>query len=79
MLGRTFAERAAGSPFGLWVAGDEEVFLLAFELRDATACNDVDLYRTGSVVYENLLPAASQLAPQLAVIRAVYATTRGRS
>lgn len=78
LIGRTFAERAAGTAFSPWVTGDEEVYLTAFDVIDAAANNDVELYRPGSIVKENMLPNFSSLtAGQLAAIRAAYNTVRG--
>lgn len=78
LIGRTFAERAAGTGFSPWVTGDEEVYLTAFDVIDAAANNDVELYRPGSIVKENQLPNFSSLtAGQLAAIRAAYNTVRG--
>jgi hypothetical protein len=80
LLGRTFAERAAGTAFGPWATSDDECFIVAFDVTDADANNDVELYRPGSGVKENLLPNfASLSANALAALRAAYVTTRGVS
>jgi hypothetical protein len=72
-LGRTRAERDAGTGLSPWVTGDEEVFLIAFDVIDAATNADVELYRPGSMVYENQLPGWSGLSAGLkAAIRATY-------
>ena len=79
-IGRTFTERANGDAFGPADADDDEVYLIAFDVTDADANADVELYRHGSIVKENLLPGFASLdAGVLADIRAAYQTTRGAS
>lgn len=78
LVGRTYAERAAGTAFGPWAANDDEAYLVVYDVPDVTANNDVELYRHGSLVKENLLPGFDDLAADaLAAIRAAYQTTRG--
>lgn len=80
LVGRTFAERAAGTAFGPWAANDDEAYLVLFDVVDVTENNDVELYRHGGLVKENLLPGfASLAAGALAAIRANYQTTTGRA
>lgn len=77
-LGRTFAERDAGTPFGPTAAGDEEVFLLAFEVTDLSTNADGVAYRPGSVVKENFLPGWTGLTAAVkALIRDRYICQRG--
>lgn len=77
-IGRTFAERAAGTAFGPAGAADDEVYLVAFDVMDAARNADVELYRYGSIVKENFLPNFSTIiAGVLTKIRANYQTTRG--
>jgi hypothetical protein len=77
-VGRTFAERAAGTAFGPYAANDDEVYLVVYDVLDVSVNNDVDLYRPGSVVKENFLPDfADWAAADLAALRAAYVTTRG--
>jgi hypothetical protein len=76
-LGRSIVERDAGTGFGPWVTGDADEYLLAFDVTDADVNPDCDLYRHGGVVKDNFLPASSQVAGELARIRALYAATRG--
>jgi hypothetical protein len=78
LVGRTFAERAAGTAFGPYAANDDEVYLVVYDVLDVSVNNDVDLYRPGSVVKENFLPDfADWSAVDLAALRATYTTTRG--
>lgn len=78
VVGRTFAERAAGTAFGPAADADDEVLIVAFDVTDAADNNDVELYRQGSIVKENLLPNFSTLsAAVLAKLRTAYVTTRG--
>jgi len=57
LLGRTYAQRDAGTGFGLAdVAGDDEIYLLAFDVTDALFEADCELYSHNCVVKENLLP-----------------------
>lgn len=77
-VGRTFAERAAGTGFGVAAAADDEVYLVAFDVTNVANNNDVELYRYGGIVKENLLPNfATLIAGVLTKIRANYQTTRG--
>jgi hypothetical protein len=78
LVGRTFTERAAGTAFGPAADGDDEVYLVAFDVHDVSVNNDVDLYRHGGIVKENFLPVFSALSSTLqGKIRTAYQTTRG--
>ena len=79
LIGRTIAERDAGTGFGPYAAGDAEVFLTYNEVYDVTKNNQVAVYRHGFVVYEDYLPASSKVAANLAAIRERYTVMRGRS
>lgn len=80
LVGRTFAERTAGTALGPAASGDEEVFLVAFDVTDASKNPDVELYRPGRVVFENFLPGFADLSTaELALLRAAYTTTRGQN
>lgn len=72
LIGRTRAERDAGAAFGPWTTGDEEEYLLAFDVHDADLEPEAELYRHGALVKENLLPAATRVAGPLARVRALY-------
>lgn len=77
-IGRTFAEREAGTAFGPGAAADDEFFLTAFDIDDVALNPNVELYRPGMVVKENFLPGyATMIAGVVAKIRAVYRTTKG--
>lgn len=77
-IGRTFAERVAGTDFGPAGDSDDEIYLVAFENADIDRNPAVELYRYNSVVKENFLPDFATLsAAVLAAIRANYTTTTG--
>jgi hypothetical protein len=78
LLGRTFTERDASTPFGPLAAGDEEVFILYHDIDDANTIADAELYRPGSIVKENFLPDFSgQSTAVKALVRGAYICTRG--
>lgn len=79
LLGRTIAEREAGTAFGPWAASDDEVYLLAFDVTNPTLNNDCELYRNFSIVKENFLPGWATLwtAGMKAALRAAYRVTTG--
>lgn len=64
IIGRTLAERDAGTPFGPAADADDEVYLTAFDNSDIARVDDIELYRPNSLVYENFLPgfAAASVA-----------------
>lgn len=85
LLGRTVAERDAGTGFGpVAVDGttgnvtDTEVYLLLYDVTDASENSDCELYRHGSLVKENYLPGYATLTAQrLAAVRERYECVRG--
>ncbi len=78
VIGRTFVERAAGTPFGPAGDSDDEIYLVAFDVTDAAINNDVELYRHSSIVKENRLPNWATLSAAVkAALRANYSTTVG--
>lgn len=78
LIGRTYAERDASTSFGPAGDSDDEVYFVAFDVTDALQVNDVELYRPGSIVKENLLPVFSALSSTLkAKVRAAYHCTTG--
>lgn len=76
LVGRTYAEQVAGTGFGPAADTDDEMYLVAFDVEDALDLADVELYRHGSMVKEDLLPQWGDplSAAQIAYIRANYAT-----
>lgn len=79
LIGRTRAERDAGTPFGVPIDTDEEIYLTAFDIVDADLVSDVELYRYNSVVYENFLPDfAGASATIKAFIRSRYVCSVGQ-
>lgn len=78
VLGRTYTERDANTPFGVAADADDEVLLLVYDVVDPTTNNDCELYRPGSIVKENLLATFAGLSSTLkAKIRAEYVCVRG--
>ena len=56
IVGRTFTERDASTPFGAAADADDEVYIVAFDVSDVDTISEIELYRPNSVVYENFLP-----------------------
>lgn len=82
VVGRTIAERDAGTGYGPAVSSDDETRILAFSIADVDEDNDGVLYRPHSVVKEDLLPevlAETLDAGVLADVRAAYTCTTGRA
>lgn len=80
LIGRTIAERDAGTGYGPWATGDDEVFLLAFDVTDPSINNDCELYRNGqtSIVKETFLPNwANWTAGMKTALRLAYICTTG--
>jgi hypothetical protein len=83
VVGRTYAERDAGSPFGPVAAGDiaadaGEAYILVHDIDDALYNADCTLYRHGSMVDEAHLPGWAALAAATKTyIRAKYHCMRG--
>jgi len=65
LIGRTLAERDAGTGFGPGATTDDEVFLLAYDVPDAISNPLGAVYRHTCLVYENYLPGWSGLAAAL--------------
>lgn len=79
IVGRSIAERDAGTGFGPAADTDDEFFLVVNDIRNADLLDDVELYRPGGTVYENFLPAfASASATVKAAIRSRYQCTIGQ-
>jgi hypothetical protein len=75
LIGRTYTERDAGTGFGPWANGDDEPFLVAFEITDAADRPEVELVSHGTKVYENNLPGWSTYSSQAkTALRAAYQT-----
>lgn len=80
ILGRTIAERDAGTGYGPAAATDpaSEIFILAFDISDALKNDDAELYRPGSIVKENFLPGFGGLvAGVVTILRDRYILTHG--
>lgn len=77
-VGRTIAERDAGTAYGPAAAADDEIYLTCFDVRDATINADVELYRPNSIVKETFVPGWTALAAGVVTkLRAAYICTRG--
>lgn len=77
-VGRTYAERDANTGFGPAAAADDEQYLIAFPVSDATNDPTFTAVRGGTVVKENYLPGFAALAADIkASIRATYRTITG--
>ena len=75
LLGRTYTERDAGTGFGPWTNGDDEPFILAFEITDAANRPECELVAHGTKVYENSLPGWTGSTSQFkAAVRGAYQT-----
>jgi hypothetical protein len=78
LLGRTYAERDASTPYGPAGDSDDEFYLLAFDISDANIINDAELYRHAGIVLENYLPVFSSLSSTLkGKIRSLYECSVG--
>lgn len=78
VVGRSLAERIAGTPYGVPADTDDDIKILAFDIADASVLDDAELYRPGSVVKENYLPNFGDLsAAVLAALRAQYVCIQG--
>lgn len=78
VVGRTIAERDAGTGYGPAVDTDDEIFILVFDVTDAATNPDADLYRHGGVVKENYLPGWAGLTANLqAKVRSLYTCVKG--
>lgn len=64
VVGRTLAERTSGDDFGPAAAADDEIFIVYFEVQDASINPDFVAYRpyAGRIVKQNYLPNFASLA-----------------
>lgn len=81
LVGRTYAERDAGTGYGPADVGtDDEIFLTAREAEDLMKETDMELYRHHRLVKENFLPGWADLgAPVKAKIRELYTCIKGEN
>jgi len=78
LLGRTYAERDAGTGFGPYASNDDEVYLLAFQINNADIDNDATLVRHETLIKENWLPGwAAYTNDAKAALRTAYQVVRG--
>lgn len=81
LIGRTFAERDAGTAWGPAdvTTPDDEIYLTTRDLSDLTKDNTVELYRHNKVVKENYLPGwATAVTAFKNKVRALYACIGGK-
>lgn len=77
-IGRTYIERDAGTGYGPAAAADDEIYLLAFDVTDASISPDIEIYRPGSIVKETFVPNWSSLASGVkSALRSKYVCTTG--
>lgn len=78
VIGRTIAERDAGTGYGPAAAADDEIYIIPFDIENVAVIDDCELYRHGSAVKENYLPGWSALASGVQdKIREFYTCYRG--
>lgn len=78
IIGRTYAERDAGTAFGLAADADDEVFIVAYDIYDVAEIADAEVLRDGTLIKENFLPGWTGVSATLkGKIRAKYETTLG--
>jgi hypothetical protein len=78
LVGRTYAERDAGTPFGVAADADDEVYIVAFDVSDLTRVAEIELVRPNTTIKENFLPGWTALSVALkAKVRDKYVTMRG--
>lgn len=77
-VGRTIAERDANTGYGPALDTDDEIFLLAFDVLDATHIDDIELYRHNKIVYETYVPGWAGLTANVKTkLRALYTCSNG--
>ena len=77
-VGRTYAERVAGTGYGPADAADEQFFLVAFDCYNALDNPDLVFYRPGKVVKQNFIPDWVSLdAGVQAKVQTVYTCIEG--
>lgn len=78
IVGRTIAERDAGTAFGPAGAADDEVYIVCWDVLNAATNPDIELYRPNAVVKENFLPGWAAVAAGVKTkVRAAYVCVRG--
>ncbi len=78
LIGRTYAEEAADTPFGPAADADDIVRLVIWDNPDVDSNPEVEILRPGTLVAYNLIPGWATLSAALqAKIRATYQTIKG--
>ncbi len=81
LVGRTIAERDAGTPWGpADVANDADIYLTIRDNSDLNADATNEVYRHNKVVKENYLPGfAAYTTNQKTKLRALYSCIGGKN
>lgn len=61
LIGRTYAERTAGTPFGPAATGDDEVYLTRYDIPDLNKDSGAEVVKHGCTIRENYLPEYDSL------------------
>lgn len=78
LIGRTFAEQDADTPFGVAADTDDEIFIVAYDIYDLNEINDAEVLRRGTLIKYNLLPGWTAMSAALkAKVRTAYQPTKG--
>lgn len=81
VVGRTISERNANSPFGPAADTDVDIYIVAYDVRDAMVNDDCELVApySGLLIKENYLPTplASLTTAVQALVRGKWPTTLG--
>lgn len=78
VVGRTIAERDAGTGYGPALETDDEIYVIAFDVDDASHIADVELVRHNVQLKENFLPGWAGLSTAVkTAVRARYRCMRG--
>lgn len=78
LLGRTYAERDANTPFGAAASTDDEFFIMMHEIPDVNAPggDDCEVVRHQMTIKENYLPEWSTISANSALLTKLRATYR---
>jgi len=63
IIGRTYAEAQANTPYGPAVSTDDEIYPIVFDVPDATRNNDAEIVRRWATIRENYLPGYGATGP----------------
>jgi hypothetical protein len=78
VVGRTYAERDTGVPFGLAVDADDEIYFVAFDVPDVLKSTEIVLVRYQVRIKENRVPGWAALSATIKTkLRTLYQMYRG--